>query len=287
MAMRAAFGAKGIAALAALAVLVGAGFLRAAEIPQLRRIASVNLCADQMLLSLAPAGKIAALGPFAKDPLISFLARRASSFPQLLGRSEELVSIEADAVAVGPFDNRFMRAALRRRQIDEIVVDRWTNLSEVRRGVQDFAERIGEAAAGGALIAEIDREVVSLRGAGNGAPPTSFVLLHRRGFVGEGGIVSELLEIAGLRDAAKDASPRFMSVEAIISLRPAFLVVTEPRFKAEDRGLELLEHSALRRLYPESRRIAAPDRLTICAGPSTPALIRHLKNELDGRVGRR
>src|SRR5690606_31913639 len=98
---------------------------------------------------------------------------------------------------------------------------------------------------------------------------------------GQGDIVSEFLEIAGLRDAAKGAPTRFMGVEAVIAMRPDFLVVTERNFKAEDRGLELLEHPALRRLYPESRRITAPDRLTTCAGPSTPALIRHLKDELD------
>lgn len=284
MASRVAFCLRAAFAFVIFAAFSGPELLQAGETSQPRRIASVNLCADQLLLALAPASKIVALGPFSKDPLISFLAGRARDIPQMMGRSEELFRIEADAVAVGPFDNKFMRAALRRRQIAEIVVDRWTSLSEVRRGVQRFAGRIGESVAGSALVAEIDRAVTDLRSGAYGDSPPSFVLLHRRGFVGEGGIVAELLEIAGLRDAAKDAPLQFMSVEAVISLRPDFLVVTGRNLKAEDRGLELLEHPALRRLYPESRRIAAPDRLTICPGPSTPALIRHLKNELASRA---
>lgn len=281
MALNRALNAK----LVVLLVIAGWPFAHSAssaEVAPSSRIASVNLCADQLLLALAPAERIAALGPFSKDPQISFLAGRARAFRQLTGRSEELLQLDADVVAVGPFDNKFMRATLRRSRITEIVVDRWASLADVRRGVRAFAHQIGEAAAGDALLEDMDRGLSSLRGVEGRAPPASFVLLHRRGLVGERGIVTEILEVAGLQDAAKSMPETFMSVEAVLSLRPTFLVVSESGSKATDRGLELLEHPALRRLYPRSRRITAPDRLTICAGPSTPTLILHLKNELEG-----
>ncbi|MFN3890068.1 MAG: ABC transporter substrate-binding protein [Beijerinckiaceae bacterium] len=269
-----------------MAVAFSSGFAGSEEIVAPRRIASVNLCADQLLLALAPAEKIAALGPFARDPALSFLAQIADRFPQLNGRSEELLRVKADAVAVGPFDNKFMRASLGRRDIVEIVVDRWTSLREVRRGVEVFARQIGEPAKGAVLLGEIDSALREFRGGGPPAGLVSFLILHRRGFVGQGGLVSEILETAGLRDVAKTASARFMGAEDVIALRPDFLVVTERHFKAEDRGQELLEHPALRSLYPDSRRLIAPDRLTICAGPSTPALVRALKSELDQKLTR-
>ncbi|MDP2358416.1 MAG: hypothetical protein Q8M31_20485 [Beijerinckiaceae bacterium] len=241
---------------------------------------SVNLCADQMLLRLANPSSITALGPFARDPLMSFLAEPAQTFPQVSNRTETLLHIEADAVIVGPFDNMYMRAALRRRNIKEIVVGRWVSLSEVRRGIEFFSNAINEAAAGSRLIEEIDIAAADLRGLLKSDRPKTFLLLHRRGYVGEGEIVTELLEMAGLVDAAKGAAAQFMSVESVVALRPSVLVVSGRSLKAEDRGLELLEHPALTRLYPPSRRITTPDRLTICGGPSTPALIRHLKSEL-------
>lgn len=245
-----------------------------------KQILSVNLCADQMLIALAPKERIVALGPFARDPVLSFFSRRAEAFPQVRARSEALFQIEADAITVGPFDNAFMRQMMRRRQIEEIVVGRWTSTAEVLQGVSSFADAIDERLAGEKLIAEIQTGLKALQGLVDRRPAPSFLMLHRRGFVGEGGLVSELLEMAGLIDAAKGQSSRFLSVESIIALRPDLLVVSGRNLKAEDRGLELLEHPALALLYPGERRITTPDVLTICGGPSTPALIHHLMDEL-------
>ncbi len=252
----------------------------ATELAPPKRIASINLCADQMLLKLANPGSVMALGPFARDPLLSFLAERAQTFPQVNNRTENLLYIQADAVAVGPFDNMYLRAALRRRDVMEIVVGRWVSLSEVKQGVRNFSNTVGVEAAGSTLISEIEIALADLRGLVKGDHPQSFLLLHRRGYVGEGEIVAELLEIAGLINAAKGAAAQFMSVESVVALRPSLLVVSGRDVRTEDRGLELLEHPALTRLYPPSRRITTPDRLTICGGPSTPSLIRHLKTEL-------
>ncbi len=252
----------------------------ATELAPPKRIASINLCADQMLLKLANPGSVMALGPFARDPLLSFLAERAQTFPQVNNRTENLLYIQADAVAVGPFDNMYLRAALRRRDVMEIVVGRWVSLSEVKQGIKSFSSTIGEEVAGASLISEIETATAELRDLVKSDQRQSFLILHRRGYVGEGEIVAELLELAGLVNAAKGAPAQFMSVESVVSLRPSVLVLSERGVRAKDRGLELLEHPALTRLYPPSTRITTPDRLTICSGPSTPSLIRHLRNEL-------
>lgn len=256
---------------------------QSAGLGQASRIASVNLCADQLLLALAPASRIAALGPFARDPAVSFLANRAKEFPQLSGRSEELVMVRADAFMVGPFDNKHMRSMLDRRGAPVLVVNRWGVVADVIRGIDEVAAAIGEANAGRALVAEIHRALQKLRDlASTHDTARSFLVVHRRGYIDDGGLLSELLAVAGLRDASRGAPARFADVETIISLRPDFLVVADADAPAEDRGLELLQHPALRRLYPRDRRISAPDRLTICGGPSTPVLIDRLGEQLKG-----
>lgn len=266
------------AAVAGLLTLCGDPAAAAAP-PQ--RLASVNLCADQLLLALAPESRIVALGPFSRDPAISFLAHRATAHPRLTGRSEELIDLAVDAVMVGPFDNRLLRATLERLGRKVVTVGRWTRMADVRSGVRHFARRIGEPSAGENLVAEIDRALHGLKEfVARPAARRSFLFVHRRGYVGEGGVVSELLELAGLTDLSKGAPPRFLDVETIIRMRPDILVVADPEIGAEDRGLELLRHPALDSLYPPERRISAPDRLTICSGPSTPVLVRHLRAQL-------
>lgn len=253
---------------------------RAAELRAPKRMISMNLCADQMLMKLADPGSITALGPFSREPRLSFFADRANAFPQLKNRTENLLKTDADAIVFGPFDNMYMRSALRRQGIREIVVGRWVSLNEVKEGITGFSEAIDQAPSGAQLVQEIERSVAELKDVVKSVARYSFLLLQRRGYVGEGHSVAELLEIAGLTNAADGAPAQFMSVESIIALRPTLLVVSGHNSRAEDRGLELLEHPALTRLYPRSRRIAVPDELTICGGPSTPSLVRHLKAEL-------
>lgn len=273
--------------LIAVAVITSFAFSLDVAVPEeqkLGRIASVNLCADQLLVELAPPARIAALGPFARDSNISFFSEQAGKFAQVSGRSEDFLRVSADAIAVGPFDSKFMRAMLARRALNVITVEQWTSLAGVRSGVRMFAEQIGEGARGEALVREIDAALLELDLFARRMPVRSFLVLHRRGLVGQADMVTEILERAGLINSARNSPMRFLSVEAVIAERPDLLVVAGRDLRAEDRGLELLEHPALRRLYPEERRVAAPDRLTICSGPATPALIRHLTRELQTRI---
>ena len=58
----------------------------------------------------------------------------------------------------------------------------------------------------------------------------------------------------------------FASLEAIVNLKPDFIVVSDTGDIAEDDGRAFLLHPALERFYPPSKRIVIPDRLTVCGG---------------------
>ena len=58
----------------------------------------------------------------------------------------------------------------------------------------------------------------------------------------------------------------FASLEAIVNLKPDFILVSEAGDRAEDDGRAFLLHPALERFYPPSKRIVIPDRLTVCGG---------------------
>ena len=69
-----------------------------AQTPQ--RIASANLCADQLLMALAEPAQIASLSPIARDARLSFHAERAARFPANRGHGEDLVRLDADLAIV-------------------------------------------------------------------------------------------------------------------------------------------------------------------------------------------
>jgi iron complex transport system substrate-binding protein len=97
-----------------------------------------------------------------------------------------------------------------------------------------------------------------------------------------------LLQEAGLRNAADElgfTDGGFVSLEAIIALRPDLLLVSEQGDRAEDEGTALLLHPALERLYPLNRRIVLPERFTVCGGVMLADAMERLVAEMK-RVGR-
>lgn len=253
-----------------------------------RRIASINLCTDQLLLALADPTQIASLSPYARDPALSFLAGRAAAFPQNRGSGENIVELDADLVLTGPFDSAYTRELLVAKGLDFVSLDPWPGFPQGEAELRALAARLGHPDRGEALIAAIENGLADLRNATAGSgPPRTSIVLQRRGFVFHAGLTAEIAEMAGLRDAASAAGVSksgFVTLEALIAARPDYLIVSDEDQRAEDEGQALLVHPALEALYPPERRLVAPERLTICDGPSTPALIETLGNEIRTKV---
>ena len=70
-----------------------------------RRIVSLNLCTDQLLMLLAPE-RIAALSILATDPLLSVMAAEARRYPLVRGDAEEVLRFDPDLVVAAPFAAR-------------------------------------------------------------------------------------------------------------------------------------------------------------------------------------
>jgi iron complex transport system substrate-binding protein len=115
--------------------------------------------------------------------------------------------------------------------------------------------------------------------------PYRVLAVSRRGWVSGGdSLTGSLLANAGLSNAASDLglkSGGFASLEAIVSLKPDFILVSEDSGFAEDEGSAFLLHPALERFYPASKRIVIPERLTVCGGPMLSEAIDRLASELE------
>src|SRR3546814_20668453 len=87
--------------LVRLTVLAIAMACSVAAAAQPRRIVSMNMCADQLLIELADRGQIAALTELSRDPVLSFHADRAQSYP-VADSSAEDVLMRRPALVVSP-----------------------------------------------------------------------------------------------------------------------------------------------------------------------------------------
>lgn len=273
---------------ALIAVLVVVLWGHAANAAILPRIASMNVCTDQLLLALADPGQILGLSRYARDGWQSASAGDLKRYPVLSGGAEDLLLLRPDIVVASAFDKRSTRELLKARglRVVELAVPR--TLAEARRQIREVGDITGHPDRATAEIARLDAALARARAAV--ADRHYRVLpLSRRGWVaGTDSFVASLLAEAGLSNAAGDLGftfGGFASLEGIVSLRPDFIVVSQAGNRANDEGQAFLLHPALERFYPPAKRIVIPERLTECGGVMLTDALNALTAELK-RVGK-
>jgi iron complex transport system substrate-binding protein len=253
-------------AVAALAVFGSTWCAQAASLP---RIASMNACTDQLLITLADPRQILGLSRFARDAWQSFAADDARRYPILSGGAEDILVLQPDVVVASLFDKRSTRELLKAHGVDLIEFAVPRNLDGVKSQIRQMGEIVQHQDRAAAQISRLDAPIARARQIV--ADKHYRVLpLSRRGWVsGRDSLLSSLLAETGLFNAAGDLGVEmggYASLEAIVNLKPDFIVVSEAGDRAEDDGKAFLLHPALERFYPPARRIVIPDRLTVCGG---------------------
>jgi iron complex transport system substrate-binding protein len=248
-----------------------------------RRIVSINLCADELLLALADPGQIASLSTYATDPDLSTVGVQAAAFPHRAASAESVIAFAPDLVLAGRFTKRDTRDMLTRLGYRLELLDAPRSIADSEKQIRSIATLLGHPERGDTIIADI--EAAKARAAAS-APSTSPTAANyqRRGYVaGSDTLMTELLAIGGFADAGgalAGKTGRFVPLEKVVARPPDFIVVASDDVTPRDEGSALLAHPALLRLYPPSRRIVVPPKLTVCGGPTLPAALDRVASEV-------
>ena len=276
-----------------------------AEAPP-QRIVSLNLCADQLLQSLADPQTIAGLSPLARDPKLSYLAKDAESLPLIAPKSEALFTAKPDLVLLAPYEHHLLRARLQQDGIAVFMLPAWTTLAEGETQIRALAKRLGQDARGDMLINQIrqalhnsHQKIIDTR--------RSALEIERRLYTpGRTSLIAALLQewnVPNLAEGLGLEQGGFVALEKLVLLKPDRLIISNGNEEAEkkdadkksqanknydeknydeknydDMGLALLRHPALS--HETITTISLPARLTLCGGPATPALIEALSSAL-------
>jgi iron complex transport system substrate-binding protein len=250
-----------LAGLAALAPGLGA-----AALPT---VASINLCTDQLVLSVADASQILSLSWLAADPEESMLAAQAAAYPQNFGAAEELLRIGADIVIAGSETSPFTRQLLRRLGSTIVEVAPATSLVDVARNLRQVGAAIDRVAEAELAVSAMQDRASRLR-ARAPAAPRSAVVVRPGGFtIGRGTLAYELLELAGLENSIAELDRwGSLSIETLLRADPAFIVVT--RYRADEASLanSFLAHPALAATADQTRLTVAA-RHFACGAPAS------------------
>lgn len=255
-----------------------------AHATELPRVASINLCTDQLLVTLADPEQILGLSPYARDPFRSWDKDKAKRFRLLSGDAEDVLALQPDLVVAGRFTKRATRELLKDKGLKVAEFDPARSLDDVRKQLRQMGALVKHPERADAEIARLDAAILHAQAATQ-HKPLRVLAVSRRGWVSGGdNLTTSLLSAVGLKNAGGELGLKaggFASLEAIVTLKPDLLLVTDNTDFAEDEGRAFLLHPALERTYPAAKRLVLPERLTACGGPTMVEALARLRGEID------
>jgi iron complex transport system substrate-binding protein len=268
--------ARALLGLLALACVPG----QAQTLPS---VASINLCADQLVLSLALPAQILSLSWLASDPEESMLADEARAFPVNYGSAEELLRLDPDVVVAGAYTNAFTRRLVAELGYRVVTLEPETSLDDIERNIEIVAAAIERPARGRELIAKLRADAATIAAAQPGVE-TATVVVRPGGFtVGAGSLADRLMRLGGLRNvAAERGLDRWgsLSIETLLRTDPELLIFTGYRHDQPSMHNVYLAHPALAALDRELPTVVVPAKFWSCGLPQSLESLRLIRRTL-------
>jgi len=254
---------------------------------KLPTVASVNLCADQMVLLLAEPRQIVSLSNLSHDKAGSFLHHKALQYPVNNGNSEQILALEPELVIAGEYTARFTLKLLRELGMRVETIPIANSLEQLYTNIENVAKWLGRAEHGETLATRLRDHVAQLQlnqRAYTGAMPTAAYYDPNGYTVGSDTLRGQVLALSGWHNVASDRGIVHygsLPLESLISLAPDAIIDSPYSVDTFSRGQQMLQHPALLKSGLDPLIISIPSRQTICAGPWTVDMLERLVQERD------
>jgi len=217
--------------IAPLAEVAGNGVARAAApAAKPRRIVSICMQGDQLLLQLVPRERIVALSALSADADTSAHWKEARGLPTTRSGAEELVRLKPDLVLVSPYSSLLTVEILERLGVRVLKLGIPTDFDELREQMRLAGRSLGEEERAEEIVRTMDGRLERLkaRRLPVARQPTALVCFQDRFTPGAHTFPNAILEAAGFRNLAStlgSGGGRAASLEAIIMARPQYLIL--------------------------------------------------------------
>jgi iron complex transport system substrate-binding protein len=274
------------ALLVVIAIVLVPAALGAAGIP--KRIVSLNLCTDELVLRLADRSNIASITWLSKDQISANVVDLAADVPVNHGLAEEIIPLDPDLVVAGTFTARTAVAMLKATRFPVTEFGVAHSLADVRLGIRKMAALVGEPARGEALVASFDERLAEIGTVAPGRRPTALVF-NANGFtVGAGTLVDDIMTRAGLDNVAahmKLGNYSQLPLEIAVRSDVDILIISARRDGPPSLATALLDHPVLSKLGPKTHIVVLPTNLWSCGGPEVTEAIARLRAAAQDVIG--
>jgi iron complex transport system substrate-binding protein len=248
--------------------------VQAAAAPAPQRVASLNLCTDELLLALAAPGQIVSVTHLAQSPAETPLWRTARRYPRNDGSLLSVTPLRPDLVVTMGGGARDRLRLAERLGIRTLDLPFATSLADVESSVRRLSAALGRPAAGATLL----RRMAALK-ASAPSPRTDAIWLGGGGRTyPAGSLAAQWMALAGLRQ--REMRGDRVSLETLITQPPQVVLRSDYRAGQYSSEQRWLSHPAVRRASG-ARVIAIDGRRWTCMGPLLIDEVARLRREVE------
>lgn len=257
-----------------------------AALPIPQKIASLNICIDQLLWELVPHERLVSISYLTADPIWSPIAEQVKGMPLNHGLAEEIVPLNPDVIFAGEFDQRSPIELLQKlgKRVERLPLPR--KLSDINDQILQLAERVGEREKAEQMVKKINTQIAELQAANTGKIPLTAFWYSANGVViGDGTLEHEFMQLAGMRNLAAERGMfgfNQLDLELLLSARPQILIVEQGSDDAFSLAREYLAHPALQ--HADFKVIVLPAGLSGCAATVIGDVATKLKESLAKQI---
>lgn len=246
---------------------------------------SINLCTDQLLLSLANREQVLSVSWLAADPAESMLAGTASKIPLNYGTAEEVLRLDPDVVIGGSYSSLHTQSLLRRLGHDVVTISPANDIEQISSNLRQVAQAIDQQARGEIVIAQMHQRIARIIAEGESRTFDTIVVRPGGFTTPRPSLPDSLLRLGGFRNlAAESGLDRWgsLSMESLLAARPSLVVISDYRLDAHSLANTVLEHPVLGQARAEWRIVHIPGRLWACGLPQSLESIELMHGAVSG-----
>lgn len=255
----------------------------ASGVEQPRRVVSINLCADQLLLLLGEPDQITSVSYLALEPNSSYMAAQAANYPINHAKAEEIIALKPDLVLAGAYTERPLIALLTKLGYRVEQLPLASSIDDIRGNIRLIAGLIGREAQGRQMIEAMDYRLERIKRQRPEVRPRG-AFYQPNGYTGGiNTLQHSALELAGWENiAALEGVTGYgaIDLERLILAQPVQLFTSSYAPGTHSRGQQLLQHPVLRRLTRGRAPIEVAYRYWICGGPMIVEAVEILHRSL-------
>ncbi|MFV2032980.1 MAG: ABC transporter substrate-binding protein [Gammaproteobacteria bacterium] len=245
-----------------------------------RRIVSIGLCADQLLLMLAERSQIASLSSFATDTNMSYMAGAVGDIPLNDSSVEDVIPYQPDLVVGSNFAAWDTTRFLRQLGYEVKLLEPPTTVEGIYSMMRDFGQWTGNQDRAKRLIRDMKQKIAEIQSSYAGKPGKSIIIYSPNGYtIGANTLENEIMNLAGFRNLAAEMGIegfQRISLERLIAAKPDILHIDTQVFNRDSLASAYIGHPVLKRAVAQRDQVFIPARLRICAGPMVTEAIEYL-----------